>query len=104
MCTTVQFVYRCGCSESTTFQCLGTVNYHSRRRRQCRLYHSTVTVLDEECHDCSRERDRTCDMNSLSSSPPVAVLRERPLNLPTKSPPTVMLHFDIAPSESQLGF
>ncbi|KAI1409550.1 hypothetical protein F5Y13DRAFT_193304 [Hypoxylon sp. FL1857] len=94
MCTTVQFIYRCGYVETTTFKCTGSttsiVHLHyargvRRRRRRRRCYGSRrviSTPLDEDCHDCSSE---------VELSPPVVpvnILRERDPNLPTPSPPT----------------
>ncbi|KAI8960194.1 hypothetical protein F5Y11DRAFT_349770 [Daldinia sp. FL1419] len=48
MCSTVRFVYRCGCSHTTTFECpgLGDTCWGTQT--------PTTTALDEDCHDCAQ--------------------------------------------------
>ncbi|KAI0834439.1 hypothetical protein F5Y06DRAFT_300540 [Hypoxylon sp. FL0890] len=91
MCSAVQFIYRCGCVESTTFECSGTtINITHHRRRRCYgAYKVISTVLDEDCHDCSGGAESP-------SLIPVGVLRERSPNMPTPRPPTPVMGEDLA--------
>ncbi|OTA61989.1 hypothetical protein K449DRAFT_395357 [Hypoxylon sp. EC38] len=94
MCSTVQFTYRCGCVESTTFECpdiTTNLTYPRRRRRRRRCYgpcRFISTVLDENCYDCS-------GVAELSTPIPVGVLRDRSLNVPIPRPPTPIMGMDL---------
>ncbi|KAI1134917.1 hypothetical protein F5Y05DRAFT_421858 [Hypoxylon sp. FL0543] len=76
MCSIVHFTYRCGCVESTTFECPS-----HRRRHRYGLFEFVYTALDEDCHDCSGNPKSPCSV-------PVGILCERSLNVPTPRPPT----------------
>ncbi|XXH04423.1 hypothetical protein Hte_010837 [Hypoxylon texense] len=83
MCSTVWFLYSCGCTEPAVFQCPDSA--------AAAVCHDPVepmlTPLDEECHDCSSSSDAASGLllcSSRSRSPlPTHVLRERDVNVPT---------------------
>ncbi|KAI1085884.1 hypothetical protein F5B20DRAFT_520188 [Whalleya microplaca] len=89
MCSSVLFIYCCGCTERTVFEC-STTGYRSSI---CQLCECLATLLDEECHDCSSQRHGAG--LGLGVSGPLtdesSVLRERSLNKPAKVPPRISL-------------
>ncbi|OTB02272.1 hypothetical protein M426DRAFT_13719 [Hypoxylon sp. CI-4A] len=91
MCYTVQYTYRCGCTESTTFECPNKTSHPRRRRRCSGACEVTKTKLDETCHDCSQKASKP---TSTGKTVPAGVMSERPANLPTKSPANPMLDSD----------
>ncbi|KAI1372973.1 hypothetical protein F4677DRAFT_232642 [Hypoxylon crocopeplum] len=90
MCTTVRFVYSCGCTENTIFECPGTTRNGNRRRRCSGPGEVMSTVLDEECHDCSRKRFAATLMGrfAMFRAELPNILGERDPNLPTNRSPT----------------
>ncbi|KAI4868484.1 hypothetical protein F4820DRAFT_127073 [Hypoxylon rubiginosum] len=83
MCSTVWFLYSCGCVEAAVFQCLDEAALRPRGRAVCHegRVKPMLTTLDEECHDCSRDPGLLLLLSA--SPPPVDVLRERDVNVPT---------------------
>ncbi|KAI0892870.1 hypothetical protein F4806DRAFT_499699 [Annulohypoxylon nitens] len=81
MCSAVQFAYRCGCVENTTFECPDTTTDPYNNRHCSGPGAVMITALDEKCFDCSE------DIISPPSAAPAGVLQERDINLPTKISP-----------------
>ncbi|KAL7626023.1 hypothetical protein AAE478_002792 [Parahypoxylon ruwenzoriense] len=121
MCSTVQFTYSCGCTESTVFQCPDTIARGCRRRRRRGEGHEVMTTaLSEECHDCALKKCKNKDKGKGKTAaldpelesepepepdpeltPPTDVLQERELNMPTKRPPSQMMAMRVPAPESQ---
>ncbi|KAI1766041.1 hypothetical protein GGR53DRAFT_238492 [Hypoxylon sp. FL1150] len=86
MCSTIWFLYRCGCLDTAVFPCPHHGAVHHRRRRVAACYLEALTRLDETCHDCARG---FCLLPSRSPSPPPpGVLEERHVNLATERAPS----------------
>ncbi|KAI2463944.1 hypothetical protein F4781DRAFT_440046 [Annulohypoxylon bovei var. microspora] len=99
MCFSVKFIYRCGCVESTTFECPYGIIADLYSCRHCSGPGEVMTTaLDEECFDCSEGAP-------APSTFPAAILQERDPNLPTKcAPPPIVAARPDVPQMPELPF